>query len=114
MLSDIIVSNWNFPSSCPERFLPALRSGEVELAGLCLVVPLERRHAVGVLRNPGGSHVTRLKTDSAASLGQTFRPVLLVFLLPEREEAPAPLLLVPPLLPAVLLGQSRTEEIPEI
>merc|ERR1719150_1037985 len=51
----------------------ALRSGEVELAGLCLVVPLERRHAVGVLRNPGGRHVTRLKTDSAASLGQTLR-----------------------------------------
>ena len=55
----------------------------------------------------------RLQTDSAASLGQSLRPVLLVLLLPEREEAAAPLLLVPPLLPAVLLGERRTEEIPE-
>lgn len=54
-----------------------------------------------------------LKTDRAASLGQTLRPVLLVLLLPEREEAPAPLLLVPPLLPAVFLGERRTKEIPD-
>ena len=96
-----------------QRFLPALRSGEVELAGLWWVVPLQRRHAVRVLRNPWSRHVTRLKTDSAASLGQTLRPVLLVLLLPQREEAPAPLLLVPPLFPAVLLGERWTEEIPE-
>ena len=57
--------------------------------------------------------MARLKTDGAASLGQTLRPVLLVLLLPQREEAPAPLLLVPPLLPAVLLGERWTEEIPE-
>ena len=100
-------------SSVPARFLPALRSGEVELAGLGWVVPLQRRHTVGVLGNPGGRHVPRLQTDSAASLGQSLRPVLLVLLLPEREEAAAPLLLVPPLLPAVLLGERRTEEIPE-
>ena len=57
-----------------------------------------------MLGNPGRRHVTGLETDRATSLGQTLRPLLLVLLLPEREEAPAPLLLVPPLLPAVLLG----------
>ena len=100
-----------FPVS--QRFLPALRSGEVELTGLWWVVPLQRRHAVGVLGNPGRRHVTGLETDRAASLGQTLRPLLLVLLLPEREEAPAPLLLVPPLLPAVFLGERRTKEIPD-
>ena len=99
-----------FPVS--QRFLPALRSGEVELTGLWWVVPLQRRHAVGVLGNPGRRHVTGLETDRAASLGQTLRPLLLVLLLPEREQAAAPLLLVPPLLPPVLLGESRTEQVP--
>ena len=56
--------------------------------------------------------MSALQAHGAAGLGQALPAVLLVLLLPEREQAAAPLLLVPPLLPPVLLGESRTEQVP--
>ena len=49
-----------------------------------------------------------LEADRTPSLGQTLGAILLVFLLPEREEASPALLLVPPPLAPLLLRQGRT------
>ena len=56
-----------------------------------------------MLGHPGAGHrAGALETHSTSGLGQTL-PILLILLLPQREQTSAPLLLVAPLLPALLL-----------